>query len=131
MNPFGSFSLYIVRVINSKVISYCSSSKIIGVVCLCFLLSWGYYIFNVLKPDYLVNITTGLGFFLMGYFMRNIQYRRDIFSFFIVIYLLLFLFYFTSVEMRHNLLERGNCIMWPMPCLMGIVSINNILRVTP
>ena len=124
-------SLFIVRIIGCRIVSQSSLNKIIGVVFLCFSLSWMYYIYHIMKPDYLLNITSGLGFFLIGYLMRNNQYKRSIFFICIVIYFTLCVFLFTSVEMRHNLLERGIFFLWPITCLTGIVSINNIFRLVP
>lgn len=80
------------------------------------------------RGKYLLNITTGLGFFLMGYLMKNIQYRKGVFLLCGILYIALCIFFLSSVEMRHNLLERGQYLFWPITCLAGIVTINNGMR---
>lgn len=124
-------SLLVARIMANYLLYHCSRFVLLLIICLCFCLGWAYYAFHVTKPDYLLNITTGLGFFLMGYMMKQWQYRKEVFFLCVIVYAIFSVFCFTSVEMRHNLLERGVYILWPITCLAGIVAISNCLRLLP
>lgn len=122
-------SLFMVRLIAKPIVEAKSSVLIIGVSLFCFLTGFVFNSYNITEPDYLLNVVTGTAFFLLGYIFRDIQYMKFMGILAAVIYILLEMFAFSSVEMRHNLLETGSYLVWPIICLSGIILSNNMSKV--
>lgn len=122
-------TLFMVRLIAKPIVESKSSVFIIGVSLFCFLTGLVFNSYNITEPNYLLNVVTGTAFFLLGYMFRDIQYMRFIGIVAAVSYVLLEMFAFSSVEMRHNLLESGSYPVWPIVCLSGIILSNNISKI--
>lgn len=120
-------SLFMVRLIAKPIVEAKSSVLIIGVSLFCFLTVF-FNSYNIAEPNYWVNVVTGTAFFLLGYVFRDIQYMKLIRIVATVSYILLEMFAFSSVEMRHNLLESGSYLVWPIICLSGIILSNNMSK---
>lgn len=119
-------SLFCVRITFSFIFYGLSNDKLIISVIVLFLIGWLYNIVGVKKPDYLLNCTTGMAFFITGFLLCKIKIGKCAVAFLLLLYFLFYVFDFSSVEMRHNILERGVYIMWPIICLIGIVTLNGI-----
>lgn len=119
-------TLYFIRILANKIAEY-NNITVYTCVIVCFLLGFIMNYFKIYKPDYMLNVTTGLGFFLIGYKTGNITIRKYIGLLFILCYIILWLVSFSSVEMRHNILERGEYLLWPICSIIGIFSINFIV----
>lgn len=122
-------SLFMVRLIAKPIVESKSSVLIIGVSLFCFLIGFIFNTYNITEPNYLLNVVTGTAFFLLGYIFRDIQYMKFIGIVAAISYILLEMFAFSSVEMRHNLLESGSYLVWPIICLSGIIFFYNISKI--
>lgn len=115
-------TLFVVRLFAYYIIKW--ERFLLFFIILCFLLGFTMNILHIYKPDYFLNTITGLGFFLTGYKFRNCKYATNITLLCFGTYLLLYVFCFSSVEMRHNILERGHYLLWPLCCIVGIRFVN-------
>ena len=124
-------SLFIVRIIGNETIGRFKNCGKIAIAFLCVILGWGFNAFGIFKPDWMLNITTGYAFFLLGHLLRKVQYARYVFPLSAILYVTAWFTCFASVEMRHNLLECGIYPVWPIVCIVGMVLINNLFKRIP
>lgn len=114
----GSYTLKISRKIGSI------EQKVIFSLAL-FSLMIAYFLKGKIVPLTIQNSASGYFFFLMGYLLRDIQFKSlhgGALS--LILYLIITFLCPVVVDMRGNSLEWGKYILWPFSALTGIVAIN-------
>ena len=102
----------------------------VGVLCIwCLLFIPVYYLLamnNIKYPLWLSNISSGMLFFTIGYFLRDFKPNKILVLILLIGYLLVMIFYPTTVNMRSGNLERGNFLLWVPTAVLGILTFNSI-----
>lgn len=73
----------------------------------------------------------GLFFFLCGVYLRDIQFKNEVFLFSIIALIIMEYISPSAVSIYNNLLENGIYEMWYPASLAGIIAINNIAKHLP
>lgn len=82
-------------------------------------------------PFYVLNVLTGLVFYISGHILKDIQYSRIAITIAFLGLILIAYIIPTSVDMRTNELSYGLYPIWFPYCIFGIVLLNNCAAITP
>ncbi|WP_374047171.1 acyltransferase family protein [uncultured Bacteroides sp.] len=77
-------------------------------------------------PYWIGNINSGIFFYMMGHFFRQLQLKPIIAVCSLILYITLVVYNPSYVDMRSNSIIIGNYIVWLIGSITGIISINNI-----
>lgn len=83
-----------------------------------------------ITPLWLYNTISGLFFFSVGYYLRNIQYSKKIIGISFIIYVYVFIVDFSYVDMKNTIVLFGNYILFFLSSICGIILTNNIFRIS-
>jgi len=120
-------SLFCVRVLFSVIVKKVNSIVVFIVFAI---ISTILNVLDLTIPDYCENIPAGLMFFSAGFVMKERQYHKKVILACILIYLSMFLFGWSLVDMRGNCLARGCYVHWIFTSIAGIILFTNILKRT-
>lgn len=101
--------------------------KELYIIILMLFLAYCCYYWGFTYPLYISNISLGIVFYLLGYKLKSIQYRKNVYFFSVALYLFIFCFRYSAIDVRTNLLN-SNGIYWCaiLYALAGCVVIDNL-----
>jgi len=101
--------------------------KVKGLIVLFPLIGYALYYFNLPLPLGLSNVFLGIFFLYAGYIFRNkiekLRYATLMLWFSLVIYIVIQIFWFSSLDMRINTVTSGNYFIYLLSALCGLVLI--------
>lgn len=132
-------SLFCVRIIfcffNSKINSAnsrpvrCLWGGCLALICCAFLpVHYVFDINDIHYPVYLSNISSGMAFFLTGYFFKNHVSSKAETAALLIAYIALMIYLPTVVDMRSGQMLSGIFILWLPTAVLGILTINGIFH---
>lgn len=79
-------------------------------------------------PLWLSNISSGMLFFTIGYYLRDINLNKTCTLILASGYILVMIFYPTTADMRTGSLTQGEFLLWAPTAVMGILSFISTFR---
>lgn len=122
-------SLFLVKIL----MSYCDKYKIshIYVLILGMVISGGGTVAmtnNIPLPFTLFNVPLGISYYVIGFKLKDVQYKRYIFGISLIVFILLSLLIPSFVDFRSDRTIRGYWIFFIISSVAGIIAINNIFK---
>lgn len=82
--------------------------------------------FHITSVRFLGALASGLFYFVMGYLLRNMEYRKTFVVTAAIIYFIVLLFFPIHVDLFANKVILGDWLMWPIWAICGIILFNAI-----
>lgn len=98
-------------------------------ISLCSAYSLSHY--SITAPVYFGNISLGLFFYGMGFYMKDIQYQNYIFYTATAVYVFMYCFFPSNVDFRINSVTYGTYIGYILSAVSAIVVLNNLFYRIP
>ena len=119
------FSLFIVRILYNFVHNKLGQKYIWAIISITIIL-WIFsnYVHSIL-PMYVLNISTGLFFYLLGNKLKNIHCNWKIVFLLVILYLCSVIFFPQIVDMRTTKIIHGNFYGWLLISAIGIIAFNS------
>ena len=77
------------------------------------------------RPYYLANFCSGTFFFILGFALKDVQYKKNFFYFSALLYFAMLIFH-SAVDMFPNVLLAGEYFAWMVASIAGCVFFNNL-----
>ncbi|MCM1140164.1 MAG: acyltransferase [Muribaculum sp.] len=128
-------SLFMARLIFGRLCTSRTSSKHNllrgGVFTTCIITIFAYHYLNLSDyhiPLYIFNIPSGLIFFALGFYLRDLKYSKRFTLAVTLAYISLMLILPTAIDIRSGQLLMGYFLLWIPTALLGILSLNGIFK---
>lgn len=83
---------------------------------------------DIKLPYYIYTILSGLIFYIIGLKMKKIQFNNYVFIASLIIYLSIYMFIPSKVDMRSNILISGYYVLWFIFGICGVITFNNLFK---
>lgn len=126
-------SLCVVRILGSLILKLSSSTDFGGIMLVAISVcafAMAFFLRGKICPLIFQNCSSGLFFLLMGYLLRNVQFKTAIGIASLILYIQICSLCPVVIDMRGNCVEYGSYAIWPFSCLAGIIAINNLFKRT-
>lgn len=119
-------SLFITIIVSNRLIRL-GKKKYLYIIFI-FILLFIIQLTPVRLPLYIGNILLGIFFFIIGNYLKDLQYHKLVFIFSIAISLLSLVLLPSFVDFRANKLIFGNYYIWLFASIFNCIFINNIFK---
>ena len=119
-------SLFVVKVVYNKL----SRMRIKDAYIIVFFAGMAFLMnmYSISKPLYMANICSGMAFYSIGHFIKDYQYNNRLVWMSLFGYILAILYGWNYIDMRTNIAQRGNYLLWIPTALAGIILVNTIVK---
>ncbi len=122
-------SLFFVRVISGYLIKHSVSPYLCIAAGIAF--GYGFHLLdNPHLPFYTANVAMGIAFYMIGYKFARFESNKPLSAVCLAGYVAFLLFGCSIVGHHRNILLAGHFLLWPLFAYCGIVTFNNICRLT-
>lgn len=119
-------TLFIVRVIANYI---CIKKTVVFIIMLVgLIIAYCCFVLKIEYPYYLANSSLGLFFYLLGYILKEYQYKKFVYILSSLLYAAGVFYIASFVDMRSNTLISGYYLFWVIWSVGGIIFIDNSIK---